>query len=938
MISLMNESLIRLRRCIGFALCCISITALYSQTADVSSFPPSTFRSKVHVVVVDVTVADRNGVPVTGLKKDDFDIYEGGKLQTMASFEEHKGVPARSAEQPPFAVPLAPNFYTNYPLNKPADSVNVLLLDALNTPLGDQANVRKQIVSYLNDLKPGPRLAIFTLGSRIRMVEGFTADPAILLAAINNKKFGGGLHPSAMLLSDEQSNLDQQMLNNMTGAHASDEAIAAMRDFLNNSEGFQDDLRIENTLDALQQLARYLGGFSGRKNLIWFAGSFPAIDLRHLDNDPRLLAMKEKIQRTTNMLAAAQVALYPISAQGLELDTLYSAADPYIPDEAGGTQGSPVRTQNRRMAEDRDTRILNHTGMDDLARDTGGKAFYNTNGLSEAMNDVIAKGTRYYTISYAPTDKRTDGKYRSIRVRLRKGHYKLSYRRGYFAESNKELKKEEKRAEDQVPHDTLLPMMARGAPEATQILYQVHVQPSESRPSGESTIAGDNAKFKGPAIRYGVDFNIYAKDLDLETGPGGTRQGSLEISMVAYDHDGNLLNWIARRIELAYSAQRYIAIQESGIPFHLEMDAPEGDVYLRTGVYQESMNKAGTLEISLKDVIPPSKTVWIGARPEQKSQAATRKEPAQEKSEKSNSPAEMNDERGLQAKAVPAPFENADLPSRIEPSSPTPNLPELKTDAQIASYCEHMAASQEHSAALVNVCEFAISIQKRLPDVICDRQMKRHWWAAPNWIKSSARQDVVTSKVVYRNGLEYYEDLRVNGKPADPGSRKWVGATWSSGEFATILGAIFLPQSVAEFHFEKEGAFHSVEALVFQFNVEKQNNKKFYLHAATTNGASWTWYPAYHGRIWLDAKTFQLLRLERVSSNTPGYPIKRADTEIDYADVALGDGSHFVLPTGSDVLTCLTGDKQDECAHNIIQFTNWHKFGVKTQILVGATQ
>ena len=49
----------------------------------------------------------------------------------------------------------------------------MLMLDALNTQLGDQISVRKQMVDYLKNIQPGPQLAIFTLTSKLRLVEGF---------------------------------------------------------------------------------------------------------------------------------------------------------------------------------------------------------------------------------------------------------------------------------------------------------------------------------------------------------------------------------------------------------------------------------------------------------------------------------------------------------------------------------------------------------------------------------------------------------------------------------------------------------------------------------------------------------------------------------------------------------------------------------------------
>ncbi len=69
--------------------------------------------------------------------------------------------------------------------------------------------------------------------------------------------------------------------------------------------------------------------------------------------------------------------------------------------------------------------------MEQLAQDTGGKAFYNTNGLNDALARVINSGTRYYSLTYVPTNGTMDGKFRRIQVKLVKGKDTLAYRRGY---------------------------------------------------------------------------------------------------------------------------------------------------------------------------------------------------------------------------------------------------------------------------------------------------------------------------------------------------------------------------------------------------------------------------------------------------------------------------------------------------------------------------
>ena len=73
--------------------------------------------------------------PVNGLKKEDFEIFEDGKAQTVSGFEEHKGTPPKQIKLPP----MPPGVYTNFPVVQAADSVDIILLDALNTPSSDQA-------------------------------------------------------------------------------------------------------------------------------------------------------------------------------------------------------------------------------------------------------------------------------------------------------------------------------------------------------------------------------------------------------------------------------------------------------------------------------------------------------------------------------------------------------------------------------------------------------------------------------------------------------------------------------------------------------------------------------------------------------------------------------------------------------------------------------
>jgi len=582
----------------------LSVLSLHSQTAPDSSTPVASIKSSVRLVLVDVVVTNGKGEAVTGLHKDDFQILEDGKPQTISTFDEHHGVPPTQIKLPT----LPPHVYTNFPVTQTADSVNVLLLDALNTPSRDQTYVHTQMLKYLKAIPPGTRVAIFTLASRLRMLQGVTTDSSELLAILKSAQ--AGTQQSPLLPSSTEAEADQRLVDFMiensggsgaappTLAQAEVDPINAMKEFLADSAAFETEQRIDLTLTSLQQLARYLAGVPGRKNVIWFSGSFPVSILPDSDlpngfNTAR--TFQEEIRKTADLLTAGQVALYPIAAEGLAADTAFEANGK----EIGEKRPSLVtRDQVRSLRTAQAARDSNHNSMEDLAKDTGGQAFYNTNGLGDALTRVVNNGARYYSISYSPSSPKMDGKYRHIQVKLLKGKDNLAYRRGYYADDLETVL-----AAGQKPDtDPLLMLMGRNLPDYSQILYKIKVIPANPQPAPDAPRIGSNPDLKGPLTRYGVDFAISPHDLKLETTPDGGRHGNIEIVLLAYDREGKPLNFVVTRGDLKLDAKLYASVQQVGLQIHKEIDVPQQYVYLRTGIYDLRSSTAGTLGVPLNDV------------------------------------------------------------------------------------------------------------------------------------------------------------------------------------------------------------------------------------------------------------------------------------------------------------------------------------------------
>ncbi len=581
-----------------------------SQSGQEKNAPDTTVRVITREVLVDVTVTDNKGNPIPALKPQDFQLFEDGTPQTLIRFVEHKGAAPTQFKLPP----MPPNVYTNFPIVKSADSTTVILLDALNTPSSDQSYVHTRMLKYLQTIPPNSRVAIFTLASQLRMLQGVTTDSAQLLAAINKAK--AGPQESAFRASTAESDANQSRVDFLTNesmapapppgaipAQYTPDPIASTKQFLSDTQIFLTQVRVGMTVEALQQLARYLSGIPGRKNVIWFSGSFPAGIVPDSDlSDPFSGAsnFKDEIRKTTDLLTTADIALYPVAAEGLVTASAFQVDNRQIGQKRISVAAQD--TMQRSRVADSDVQS-GHASMEQLAKDTGGQAFLNTNGLDDALARVVKNGSQYYSLAYSPTNRNMDGKYRHIQIKLTKEKAVLAYRRGYYAQDGNAAV-----ASNQKPNsDPLLQLMGRNLPDYSQILYKILLQPSQPQPAPGAPRAGSNTEMKGPFTRYVVDFAVSPDDLRLEQSSDAVRHGDIEIMLVAYDSEGKPLNLVVSRNELRIPAKDYANVQKGGLQISKEIDVPQGEIFLRTGIYDLKSDTAGTLGIPL--AVPASRSV-----------------------------------------------------------------------------------------------------------------------------------------------------------------------------------------------------------------------------------------------------------------------------------------------------------------------------------------
>jgi VWFA-related protein len=536
--------------------------------------PQTVLRSQAYSVLLDVVVTEK-GRALFGIDRKRFHVFEDGKEQTIASLDAHS---AQAAPQIQKRAPLPPHYYSNLPLHPVGSAVNVLLLDALNTPVGNQVEVRRQMIKYMETIEPGTTMAIFTLASRLRMIQGFTSNAGDLLNALNKAK----VNPKQSTALDPVSGSPfDAAISNLQMMGAPGDAVTSIQNFQADVDTFQTDKRAQMTIAAMQQLARYLSAVPGRKNLIWFSSSFP-LNLAPTDISNPAAGSRSyaaEMRTTSEMLAAARVAVYPIKAEGLATLAAFDVANSGL--------GTVMRDPNQAA----------RFTMEEVATDTGGKALFNNNGFAKAVANVVDNGGSYYTIGYVPQSKDFHGQFRKFKVKVDDCDCQLEHRAGYYADPPDK------------PAMAAASLMAtatlHGAPPSSQVLFQARVLPAtdpevKDAKLSEGPIGEMAAALKPPTYRYVADLAVDARTLTLLAGEGTGRVGELEFALVAYDADGKRMNIVDRKTGISLSTQQYADLMKQGLQARMALELPAGENYLVIAVHDIAGARVGSVEIPLR--------------------------------------------------------------------------------------------------------------------------------------------------------------------------------------------------------------------------------------------------------------------------------------------------------------------------------------------------
>jgi VWFA-related protein len=548
------------------------------------------FTARTELVLIPTLVTDKSGNHISGLKKEDFKVFENGAEQKVATFEEITSDAHRVSR------PADSNVFSNsIAAGSSNRRITLVVLDFINTRFADQAYARQDLLKYLlQSIDQHEPTALYTLTrSGMHVIHDFTTDPRILVAALHKVKgdsyqmvdgpeeveaITGTASPDGS--ADRSGGSGSSGGTGSKGGSGGSSTAAAvaseaqrfqtmMEDTELNFQSFEQRLAITYTLQGMQQVAQALAAFPGRKALIWASGGFPfsvsdnTMQLAPAGRDT-LSDVLPMYEHTWQLLNDAQIALYPVDVKGLQNVSMPSAS---------------VSRPGKNYARNMNWRQLDtQASFQTFASMTGGRAYFNSNDLVKGFRDAVNDSAEYYMLGYYLDQSRTKAGWRKLAVKVNRDHTEVRARSGFFV-TNATVDPESSRNGDissalQSPLDyTSLTMVARWEK------IEPGKEPGKKRVNYEMHLAPDSALVNESDNNHVV----------------------LEFVAVAKTPEGKVVDRpVGQSVDAHLTTEKLAAIRQKGVAYNGALDLAPGEYTVRFVVRDNLSGRTGSVAAPLK--------------------------------------------------------------------------------------------------------------------------------------------------------------------------------------------------------------------------------------------------------------------------------------------------------------------------------------------------
>jgi VWFA-related protein len=421
------------RRIAGWLLAC-GIVSVWLHAQQPGRPLPPRFATESELVTVDASVLDRDGQPIRNLAQKDFVVFENGKPQEIVAFQAIT-VPRHEAVSTPRVSSVSANTEPRTP-----GRTFVILFDDLHLTTTQAHRARMAVVEFLNTgMAPGDRVSLIATGSDVWRHARMPDGREDLIAIANSLQGQYPVDSSSERISeweayriDAQQDMDvalqvKRRFESFGVAGQSKMSGPIPREEIAKSslEGIIDPVirmraasvynaaisRNKKTMTVLARALRSVADVPGRKSVVLVSQGFV--------HEPDLEEMREAVRASLQ----ANAPVYFVNTRGLlALGEMMNSA-----------QTNPIDAQDTLLTITDPER--ESEGAESMALDTGGFAIEHTNDLARGIVQMSRESDAYYLLGYRSPDRKPDGRFRRIEVRLRgdPSGVTVKARRGYYA-------------------------------------------------------------------------------------------------------------------------------------------------------------------------------------------------------------------------------------------------------------------------------------------------------------------------------------------------------------------------------------------------------------------------------------------------------------------------------------------------------------------------
>ena len=525
--------------------------ALVCSSAPAQQQTDYTFRVQSDLVLVNVTVRDKSGNIVRGLKPEDFTILEDNKPQKVISFdvENIDAVANQDVSQTkPLASPAAESANPTTATTTASGSANqfkdrrlIVLFFDLSAMEPDEIDRAVSAAEHYVDtqMAPADLVSIVSLGSALLVHQDFTADHDLLKKQLQAFSAGSG------------QGFEEGTTGTTEGTPDTGQPFTADDTEYNI---FNTDRRLE----ALRSVAEKLSHMQQKKSLIYFSSG---MDRTGIENQSELRA-------AINAAVRSNMAIYTMDLRGLQ--ALVAGGEAQNASMRGTSPYSGQSTINALNSN-----FTTQESLVTLASDTGGRAFLDSNDFTQVFKGVQQDTSTYYLLGYHSNNPAKDGRYRRIAVKVNVPNVKVDFRRGYYAPADyRHSTKEDKE-------------------------LQLQEELASELPTTDLPLYMSTAYFRLEANKFFIPVSLVVPGSEIPFARSSDRdKATLDVIGIVLDSQKHPVTQVRDTVNLAVDTSS--EVKKKNVQYDTGLSLPPGKYHLKFVVRENQTGRMGSFETDLE--------------------------------------------------------------------------------------------------------------------------------------------------------------------------------------------------------------------------------------------------------------------------------------------------------------------------------------------------